>query len=369
MKLLVSTAVSALLSTVTASGDQQRYSLTKPNFSYWNDTNDDILTEFKTLMTVAERSAKYDREESSNLRTLQRFAELVDMIMYLQKVPFFGQYWYYGCWCAPEGFLQTAGKGYGTPVDAIDRSCRFMSECYECAQLDFGSECSTTNVNYRWRGSSEDLGDGKVARSIICEDPEGTCQHAICSCDKKLAEDLALYEKNWDLHNHQKWGDFNRESSCAIRHDHGSNQVAVETNIQAAVEAENKEWTASTNEYVKQNEALRTAQMAETKATYGDIPVNSGFAAIHESNSADLIGARSSPAETMSVELAIPSFVHLKQAGEFGYNNVKSCCGSYPNRFPYKLGTSHQCCNNVLYNSVNEQCCQDGRTVSIGQMC
>lgn len=370
MKLLASTAVTALISSVVANEAQQyRYSLTKPNFSYWNDTNDDILTEFKTLMTVAERSGKYDREESSNLRTLQRFAELVDMIMYLQKVPFFGQYWYYGCWCAPEGFLQTVGKGYGTPVDPIDRSCRFMSECYECAQLDFGSECSTTNVNYRWRGSSEDIGNNKVRRSIICEDPEDTCQHAICSCDKKLAEDLALYEKNWDLHNHQKWGDFNREARCHIKRDIYHTNEAAEI-----IEKEAENWAESKTAFVSETESKRQEHTSSQNSNLAaNISPSSGFAAIHEEQEqpdANLIGGRSAVSgETEEIQFALPSFVSLKSAGAHGYNNVKACCGKYPNRFPYKLGTSHECCNNVLYNSVSEQCCANGKTAPNGDVC
>jgi len=63
--------------------------------------------------------------------------------MYLQKVPFFGQYWYYGCWCAPDGFLSAGKAGFGTPVDRIDRSCRSLSQCYECAMIDNGQECQT----------------------------------------------------------------------------------------------------------------------------------------------------------------------------------------------------------------------------------
>ena len=33
-------------------GQGPRYSLKNADFTYWNDTNDDILTEFKTLMTI-----------------------------------------------------------------------------------------------------------------------------------------------------------------------------------------------------------------------------------------------------------------------------------------------------------------------------
>lgn len=190
-----------------------RYYLESPNFNYWMDTKDDILSEFKNYMQQAEKrlGATYmDSEQDKSLKTLQRFAELVDMIMYLQKVPFFGQYWYYGCWCAPEGFFKTERQGYGTPVDKIDKSCRSMSYCYECAQLDHGSECNTEEVSYRWHGA---IVDGK--KEVYCDDEPGTCEHSLCSCDRNLAQELALHEDDWNLHHHHKWGEFNRDK-CFI---------------------------------------------------------------------------------------------------------------------------------------------------------
>jgi len=196
-----------------AQDDKGRYYLQNPNFSYWMDTKDDILSEFKNYMQQAEKrlgSTYTDSDQDKSLKTLQRFAELVDMIMYLQKVPFFGQYWYYGCWCAPEGFFNTARQGYGNPVDKIDKSCRSMSYCYECAQLDHGAECNTEEVSYRWHGAIE---NGR--KVVYCDDEPGTCEHSLCSCDKNLAEELAEHEDTWNLHNHHKWGEFNRDS-CYI---------------------------------------------------------------------------------------------------------------------------------------------------------
>jgi len=143
------------LSSALSTDGNKRYFLENPNFSYWMDTKDDILSEFKNYMQLAEKrlgASLASSDQDKSLKTLQRFAELVDMIMYLQKVPFFGQYWYYGCWCAPEGFFNTAKQGYGKPVDPIDRSCQSMSYCYECAQLDHGHECNTEEVSYRWHG-------------------------------------------------------------------------------------------------------------------------------------------------------------------------------------------------------------------------
>lgn len=211
-----------------------RYYLKEPNFSYWMDTKDDILSEFKNYMAMAEKrlgSSLAQSDQDKSLKTLQRFAELVDMIMYLQKVPFFGQYWYYGCWCAPEGFFNTARQGYGKPVDHIDKSCRSMSYCYECAQLDHGAECNTEEISYRWHGTINE--EGK--KIVVCDDEPNTCEHSLCSCDKNLAEELALHEDKWNLHHHHKWGEFNRDSCFVsdegaqlnVQHDNGSNQVTA----------------------------------------------------------------------------------------------------------------------------------------------
>lgn len=348
MKLLLPVTV-GILSIFNASAkdaDSNRYSIQKPNFSYWNDTNDDILTEFKTLMTVAEHTGRYDRQQGSNLRTLQRFAELVDMIMYLQQVPFFGQYWYYGCWCAPEGFLKTVGNGYGKPVDQIDRSCKAMSECYECAQMDHGSECSTTNVNYRWRGTQEastEKGLTTTTRGIMCDDPVDSCQHTICSCDKKLAEDLAQFEKQWNLHNHQKWGDFNRDEACHTSEDRFGN---VYENA-AASESDQSALNAASRDHIDETTGSHPDGFKQITTTGGD------GASDGQGNP---IGQRN-----VEVELDMPSFVQLKFAGEFGHKHVKACCGKYPNRFPYKLDSKNDCCNNnYLYHKNFAQCCSTG---------
>lgn len=209
-----------------------RYYLEEPNFQFWQDTQDDILTEFKYLMSKAEKkmgSTIAQSESSKSLQTLQRFAELVDMIMYVQKVPFFGQYWYYGCWCAPDGFFNPAQQGYGKPVDSIDRSCRAMSYCYECARLDHGQECNSDQVNYRWHGTMNPV-TGK--KEIVCDDKPGTCAHSLCSCDKSLAQELAIHEDSWNLHHHRKWGDFNRDE-CYVTEENAQvnsqNQQAFAT--------------------------------------------------------------------------------------------------------------------------------------------
>lgn len=354
MKLITSTII-GLASTVFSFGHSARYTLKKPDFSYWNDTNDDILTEFKQLMSIAEHRSKVQGEYGQTLRTLQRFAELVDMIMYLQRVPFFGQYWYYGCWCAPEGFLKTVGSGYGKPVDAIDRSCRDMSECYECAQMDYGEDCTTAEVNYRWHGEVDEDGN----KIVKCDDPEDSCAWAICSCDRRLAEQMHAHERVWNLHHHQKWGDFNRDDACFPVRDRfavGENGL----NFAGATEGSDAAAAAGSS-----SSAAASSSSSSAAATGSD-------EAAAAEGSDEWTGSWMRSLSGGAVEGELDSFasmpsLKLKLAGEFGNKQVKSCCGKYPQRYPYRLGHNHACCNNETpYNVLYSVCCEDGTVAKSG---
>lgn len=343
----------------TSASDNPRFFMNDPDFSYWNDTNDDILTEFKTLMTIAEHRERTGGEYGQTLRTLQRFAELVDMIMYLQRVPFFGQYWYYGCWCAPEGFLKTVGSGFGKPVDDIDRSCQHMSECYECAQMDYGEDCTTAEVNYRWHGEFDDQG-GKF---VSCDDPEDSCAWAICQCDKKLAEDLRYHERQWNLHHHQKWGDFNRDDACypnKEKFDGTAQQVGIETESAAT----NAETYQTSNAGAMMNDAgwgNNGEEEEEEEGTPTDAPTEAPDVPIW---------ARSLSFDGPGLDLVQMPSLKLKLAGEFGNKNVKQCCGKYPERFPFRLGHNTQCCSNVSpFNVLYSRCCDDGSVKNLGEEC
>lgn len=357
MKFVQIAATAVFASTANAFGSEPRYSLKNADFTYWNDTNDDILTEFKTLMTIVEHRSKMQGEYGSTLRTLQRFAELVDMIMYMQRVPFFGQYWYYGCWCAPEGFLKTVGNGYGKPVDAIDRSCRDMSECYECTQMDYGEDCTTAEVNYRWHGELDE-DNNKV---VFCDDPENTCAWAICNCDKKLSEDLAGNERVWNLHHHQKWGDFNRDDACFPERKSVAAPFLAQQEAQKQIESQN---AAAAN-----NAESSDSSVAGARAPGASLDSNTGadLGALDASQWARSLNGEIFEGEMLSEFPDGPS-LKLKLAGEFGNKNVKACCGTYPKRYPYRLGHNHKCCmNDTPFNVLYSECCQDGSVAKTGQ--
>lgn len=356
---LVGLAASAIFATTAYGfGQGPRYSLKNADFTYWNDTNDDILTEFKTLMTIAEHRSKMQGEYGSTLRTLQRFAELVDMIMYMQRVPFFGQYWYYGCWCAPEGFLKTVGTGYGKPVDAIDRSCRDMSECYECTQMDYGEDCTTAEVNYRWHGELDEDGN----KIVFCDDPEDTCAWAICNCDKKLAEDLAGNERVWNLHHHQKWGDFNRDDACFPERKSVAAPFLAQQEAEKAIEAEKQ--IEENSENGAGARGVSGSSSSSSSSSSSGVDLNS----LEPVNWARSLGGDGIFEGELLSEFPDGPSLKLKLAGEFGNKNVKACCGKYPKRYPYRLGHNHKCCmNETPFNVLYSECCPDGSVAKTGQ--
>jgi len=44
----------------------------------------------------------------------------------------------------------------------------------------------------------------------------------------------------------------------------------------------------------------------------------------------------------------------------------ESCCGIYPNRFPYATGQGRECCNDKTYNTHHMECCRGNELVPIG---
>lgn len=232
-----------------------------------------------------------------------------------------------------------------------------MSECYECTQMDFGEDCTTAEVNYRWHGELDEDGN----KVIFCDDPEDTCAWAICNCDKKLAEDLRGNERVWNLHHHQKWGDFNRDDACFPTKDRFTE---VQQNIIKKTESEMEAQNGAAN--------VAAAIAAANSNGAAGATSDSDSAAAAPSVFGDDISqwARAFGGDSVMGELNEfpegPS-LKLKLAGEFGNKNVKACCGRYPHRYPYRLGHNHACCvNETPYNVLYSECCADGSVARSG---
>lgn len=179
---------------------------------------DDLFREFEDSFARMESPmgrSDFTEEEKSMIR---KFKLMKNMIVYLQKVPLFGKYCFYGCYCfskGPKNLLVDAGNG--KPLDGPDNSCRHHLNCHSCAKRDYGEEkCAVTN-GYRF-AAKEDAVTG--IRWIECLNNEGSCKRALCECDKTLAYDLADAEGEWNILHHARWGGFDAPLNCA-RHQPG----------------------------------------------------------------------------------------------------------------------------------------------------
>jgi hypothetical protein len=179
---------------------------------------DDLFREFEDsyahMNSVMGRS-DFTEEEKQMIR---KFKLMKNMIVYLQKVPLFGKFCFYGCYCfakGPKNLLVDAGNG--KPLDGADSACRSHLNCHSCAKKDYGEEkCAVTN-GYRFAAKEDDV---TGIRWIECLNAEGSCKRALCECDKTLAYDLADAEAEWNILHHARWGQFDAPLNCA-RHQPG----------------------------------------------------------------------------------------------------------------------------------------------------
>ena len=109
-----------------------------------------------------------DRTQRNQMTLKQRlefrkFKMLKLMVMYLQQIPLFGKYCFYGCYCFPNmGQDFTVGKG--KPMDEVDAKCRDFSSCYKCLGIDYKGSCSHTQP-YSFEGREDPV---TKKRYLVC---------------------------------------------------------------------------------------------------------------------------------------------------------------------------------------------------------
>lgn len=212
---------------VARSGDFENYRFTavpdgfEGSFQNFNTTqvleenkDDEIYREFEVLYSYVDSNLgrkEYSEEQKSMIR---KFKLIKNMIVYLQKIPLFGKFCFYGCYCFAEGpFRLLENAGNGQPVDPADNACRKHNRCHFCAKQDFDSKCDM-NSTYKFE-ALEDQVTGE--RFINCLNPEGSCKRNICECDKQLAYGLRDAELNWNILHHARWGGFDKDNCLAYR--------------------------------------------------------------------------------------------------------------------------------------------------------
>lgn len=212
------------------------YQLTNPMLGFWlrptaelNRFKHEAKRNIKSrdqLVTVKKSMSKEDanweqtnkeiKQAVKELKRLRKFASVESMLQYVAPMPMpFGAYFEYGCFCFQGGYAEknkTQHRHGAQPVDAIDTACRYHMWAYHCASRDF-SECNGKVHMYEWDGVMEQV-DGRMVKTIVCKEQEGTCGNAICQADKFLAEQLStLYKLNYKV-GHKKLKGFATEEQC-----------------------------------------------------------------------------------------------------------------------------------------------------------
>lgn len=96
----------------------------------------------------------------------------------------------YGCNCPHIGDRPLSDPGKGTPVDELDRVCLTFKQCTKCAKQRFGEDCISEFKRYVY---AEDRNG--FSRQATCLDEVGSCNRALCECDKMFAEMLSMVDK------------------------------------------------------------------------------------------------------------------------------------------------------------------------------
>lgn len=191
-------------------------------FENWNTTeiveenrDDELFQEFEfeyMSMTSGIGRIDFTDEEKAYIK---KFKLMKHMILYLQRIPLFGKFCFYGCYCfakGPKKLLIDAGNA--KPMDQADNGCRKHGRCHKCAQFDFGAEKCEVTRPYRFSARQDPVTGN---RFIQCLNEPGSCKRSICECDKALAYDLADAETAWNILHHERWGMFDQDLNC-LRH-------------------------------------------------------------------------------------------------------------------------------------------------------
>jgi hypothetical protein len=177
------------------------------------NSDDEIFQEFENIYAYMESPlgrAEYSEQQKQHIR---KFKLLKNMIVYLQQIPLFGKFCFYGCYCFAKGpFKLLEQAGSASPMDPADAVCKKHAKCHYCAQMDFGADKCDITRPYKFAARIDAVTGEKM---IECLNPEGSCKRGVCECDKQLAYDLRDQERSWNILHHQRWGQFSQDNCLA----------------------------------------------------------------------------------------------------------------------------------------------------------
>jgi len=136
-----------------------------------------------------------DEDANKNLDGEKRYAQLYDMMLSQNSQFDERKYWTYGCNCLMLGDRPMSQPGKGRPVDELDSVCKRYKDCIKCAIEKHGDMCLPEFVQY----------SVNMNRGIKCRGSAGSCDRALCECDKMFAEEHVAAKHVYSNDYHRFW--------------------------------------------------------------------------------------------------------------------------------------------------------------------
>ena len=211
----------------------------------------------------------------------------------------------YGCWCRFDKNMPR----HGEPLDHMDKLCFTYFKNVQCLIGDelVQEEFDVYSVNYKIVNNFAVTDRTEIKSLCEIENPEATpAELSVCILHSTFTYDMFMHfftglGINVDL---KKENGFNFDAECVKP----PSTISPNTQIEGQVIQNSK---------------------------------NSSIGASDGKNK-----FRGNRRNIMNVESASSSSV--------------SCCGEYPNRFPYRPDNSRGCCHGKTYNTDLWKCCEDG---------
>lgn len=223
----------------------------------------------------------------------------------------------YGCWCHfDENQYNIVGTGHGTALDSWDQNCRDLQEGYNCIQIDAderGETCEPWSTKYPIAGAD-------MAEEII----PAYCE--LVATDKDTKQINRCVEQTCIVETF-----FIKTLSRMIIPDQPAGVTSIEDISRENLHSE------GFNVHTKCNAPKPSQPKPDSSSTGG------GSSSSSSSSSGNGSGAK-------VVE-------------------QKKCCGSYPERFPYKPSARKCCQNKKTYDESTHECCENGNIMTIGAAC
>ena len=83
--------------------------------------DDEIFREFEVLYSYVDSSLGRKEYSDEQKAMIRKFKLVKNMIVYLQRIPLFGKFCFYGCYCFASGpFKLLENAGNGAPMDKVN---------------------------------------------------------------------------------------------------------------------------------------------------------------------------------------------------------------------------------------------------------